>query len=67
MALADGIMQYWIDGTSVIDRNDIQYRTTNRPDMMFNQLLIGPYIGDGSPVDQSMFIDDLRVATGRLP
>lgn len=67
VAQHDGVMQYWANGVLLIDRHDIQYRTANRPEMRFNQLLIGPYIGDGSPVDQSMFIDDLRVATERIP
>jgi hypothetical protein len=64
---ADGIMQYWFNGTLIIDRHDIVFRTSARPNMLFNQFIIAPYIGDGSPVDQSMFIDNLRVATGRIP
>jgi len=28
---------------------------------------MAPYIGDGSPVDQYMWVDNLRVATGRIP
>jgi uncharacterized protein YjdB len=61
----NGVMQYWFNGTLIIDRHDIMFRTGQRPTLMFTQFLIGPYIGDGSPVDQSMFIDNLRVATGR--
>jgi hypothetical protein len=64
---ADGVMQYWFNGTLIIDRHDILYRTGARPNLQFNQFLIAPYIGDGSPVDQSMFIDNLTVATGRVP
>jgi uncharacterized protein YjdB len=64
---ADGVIQYWFNGTLIIDRHDIQFRTGARPTVQFNQFLIGPYIGDGSPVDQSMFIDNLRVATARIP
>ena len=64
---ADGIMQYWFNGTLIIDRHDILFRTGARPALQFSQLLIAPYIGDGSPVDQSMFIDNLRVATGPIP
>ena len=62
---ADGVMQYWFNGTLIIDRHDIMFRTGAHANMMFNQFLIGPYLGDGSPVDQSMFVDNLRVATGR--
>lgn len=61
----DGVMQYWFNGTLVIDRQDIVYRTGAHPTIQFSQFLIGPYIGDGSPVDQSMFVDNLRVATSR--
>jgi hypothetical protein len=64
---ADGVMQYWFNGTLIIDRHDILYRTGANPTVQFNQFLIAPYIGDGSPVDQSMFIDNLRLATSRIP
>ena len=64
---ADGVMQYWFNGTLIIDRHDILYRTGAHPTLQFNQFLIAPYIGDGSPVDQSMFIDNLRLATSRIP
>ena len=64
---ADGVVQYWFNGTLIIDRHDIMFRTGARPTLQFSQLIIAPYIGDGSPVDQSMFIDNLRLATGRIP
>ena len=64
---ADGVMQYWFNGTLIIDRHDILFRTGARPNLQFSQLLIAPYIGDGSPVDQSMWVDNLRIGTGRLP
>jgi len=64
---ADGVMQYWFNGQLIIDRHDILFRTGAHPTLKFSQFLIAPYIGDGSPVDQSMFIDNLRVATGRIP
>lgn len=62
----DGIIQYWFNGILVIDRNDVQFRTAQHPTLKFKQLIIGPYIGDGSPVDQSFYLDNLRVGTGRL-
>ena len=64
---ADGVLQYWFNGTLVIDRHDILFRTGQHPNIQFQQFLIAPYIGDGSPVDQSMWIDNLRVATARIP
>jgi len=45
---ADGVMQYWFNGTLVIDRHDILFRTGARPSINFHQFLIAPYIGDGS-------------------
>jgi len=64
---ANGVMQYWFNGTLIIDRHDILFRTGAHPTLQFNQFLIAPYIGDGSPVDQSMWIDNLRIATARIP
>ena len=66
IGLPDGVMQYWFNGTLVIDRKDILYRTGARPNIQFRQFAIAPYIGDGSPVDQTMWVDDLVLATGRL-
>src|SRR6266480_1491577 len=63
---ADGVMQYWFNGTLVIDRHDILFRTGAHPTLQLNQFLIAPYIGDGSPVDQTMWVDNLKVATGRI-
>ena len=64
---ANGVMQYWFNGTLVIDRHDILFRTGAHPTLQLNQLIIAPYIGDGSPADQSMWLDNLRIATGRIP
>jgi Bacterial Ig-like domain (group 2)/Fibronectin type III domain len=64
---ANGVVQYWFNGALIIDRHDILFRTGARPTLQFNQFLIAPYIGDGSPVDQSMWIDNLRLATSRIP
>jgi uncharacterized protein YjdB len=65
IGVADGVMQYWFNGALVIDRHDILFRTGARPTIKFHQFVIAPYIGDGSPVDQYMWIDDLTLATGR--
>ncbi len=62
---ANGVMQYWFNGTLVIDRHDILFRTGARPSINFHQFLIAPYIGDGSPADQYMWVDDLTVATSK--
>lgn len=61
----DGIVQYWLDGRLVIDHHDALLRTGTNASMQFNQIAIAPYIGDGSPVQQTMWIDDVTVATER--
>jgi hypothetical protein len=61
----DGIAQYWVDGVLVIDRHDLMFRTGAHPTMKFNQLMMAPFIGDGSPVAQTLWFDDLAVMTGR--
>ena len=64
-AINDGVVQYWFDGRPVIEHRDVLMRTAAHATMQFNQLVIAPYIGDGSPIAQSMWIDDLSVATHR--
>ena len=59
------VAQYWFNGTLVIDRHDLLFRTGAHPNINFHQFLITPYIGDGSPVDQYMWVDDLMVATSK--
>ncbi|MBI4502258.1 MAG: hypothetical protein HY700_14000 [Gemmatimonadetes bacterium] len=61
----DGVAQYWIDGKLVIDRHDVLFRTAVFPRMKFRQFMIAPYIGDGSPVEQSVWYDDIVVMTRR--
>jgi len=63
IAAKDGIVEYWYDGTPIINNRNVVIRTGQYPTMKFNQFLIGPYIGVGSPVDQTFWIDNLVVAT----
>jgi hypothetical protein len=61
----DGVVQYWFDRQLAIDRHDVLLRTGANPSMQFNQFVIAPYIGDGSPIAQSLWIDELTVANSR--
>lgn len=65
--ISDGVAQYWFDGQLVIDKHDVLFRTAQHPTMKFNQFLIGPYIGVGSPLAQGFWVDDLVIATGPVP
>jgi hypothetical protein len=65
-AIRDGVLQYWIDNTPVTNHNNVVFRTGQHPDMKFNQFIIGPYIGVGSPVDQTFWVDNPAVATEKV-
>ncbi len=54
------------DAQLIIDRSDVLMRTAQHPDMNFSQFIIAPFLGDGSPVDQTFWIDNSIVATGRI-
>jgi len=64
-ALRDGVAQYWFDGQLVIDRRDVFLRTGAHPNMKFNQFIMAAYIGDGSPINQTLWYDELIVETKR--
>ena len=59
----DGIIRYWYDGTLIMQHTNIVLRTGARATLKFNKAMLLPYIGSGSPVDQTMWIDDLTIAT----
>lgn len=61
----DGKIRYWYDGTLLISSDKILMRTGDHPTQKFNQFLFGNHIGDGSPVDQTMWVDKLVVGTGK--
>ena len=64
---ADGVIQGWFDGKLVVDHHNIIFRTTDYPNMKFNQFLLTPYFGQGLlPHAQALWIDELAVGTQRL-
>ena len=64
IGVPNGKIRYWYDGQLLITSDSILFRTGIHPDMKFNQLFYGPYIGVGSPVDQTWWVDDLTLADG---
>jgi len=61
----DGIVRQWYDGQLVLDHRNVIIRTGRHPTMQFNQFILAPYIGPGSPADQTIWYDSLYVATSR--
>jgi len=62
IAAKDAQLKYWFDGELVMNLEDVVLRTGQHPNMKFNQFVIAPYMGS-SPVDQTLWIDNLSVAT----
>ncbi len=66
VGVPDGVIRYWFDSRVIMDLSGVLMRTGQYPNMMFNQVMFGPFMGNGSPVDQSAWIDDLIVARERV-
>lgn len=63
----DGIVRGWFDGRLVVERTDVVLRSTDFPQMKFNQFLMAPYFGPGLlPHTQKLWIDELAVGTERI-
>lgn len=61
IANADGVFKYWVDGNLVINSSNVYLRTGDNPNRKFNKLLLAPFIGDGSPIAQDLWLDTLIV------
>lgn len=57
----NGIMRYWFDGQLVMEHTGIVYRTGSRPTQKWNQVIIAPFMGNGSPAAQTMWTDELLI------
>jgi hypothetical protein len=65
IAIPDGKIRWVYDGQTIISHDAILLRTGAHATLAFNQFDVLPYIGDGSPIEQSFWVDDLTVATAR--
>ncbi len=65
VGMPDGKIRLAVDGDLVLSSDQILFRTGAHASMQFDQFLMLPYIGDGSPVAQSFWFDDLTVATAK--
>ncbi len=63
----DGIVRGWFDGKLVVEQTDVVFRSTDFPQMKFNQFLMAPYFGPGLlPHPQKLWIDELAVGNKRI-
>jgi hypothetical protein len=65
VGVRDGIVRLWYDGALIMEHTNIVMRTGTNAAMKFRQFQMAPYIGDGSPVDQTIWIDNLIVGMAR--
>jgi len=59
----DGVIRFLFDGETLMDYDDVVFRTGAHPDMLINQFLMTPYFGPGVPHEQKIWVDDLTVTT----
>lgn len=70
----DGIMRVWVGDELAIDSDTVLYAAGAYQTTAWDKVVLAPYIGDGSPSDQTMRLDELSIyevagstpATGRL-
>lgn len=63
---SNGIMQEWIDDALVLNHSDVLYRTNQDANKKWAQFVLAPYMAPpsgGSPIAQTMWIDELKVMT----
>jgi hypothetical protein len=65
VGVPDGKIRWVQDGQTLITHDHVLLRTGARPTLKFSQFAVAPYIGDGSPVAQTFWLDELTVATAR--
>ncbi len=59
----DGALKMWLDGTQVVNHSNMVYRTNQDATKKFRQFMFGPWIEVGSPIAQTMWLDELVVGT----
>ena len=65
IGVPDGQIRWVQDGRTLIASDRILLRTGSLANLRFHQFTVLPYIGDGSPVAQAFWVDELTVATAR--
>ena len=65
VGVPDGKIRWVQDGQTLISSDQILLRTGANATMAFNQFASLFYIGDGSPIAQQFWVDDLVVASAR--
>lgn len=57
----DGLMQMWINDELAIDKNTVLYAANYYNDTAWDKIILAPWIGDGSPIAQEMWLDEFKI------
>lgn len=57
----DGILKTWVNDSLAVSSETVQFVTGAYDGKKWDKIILFPYIGDGSPISQSMWIDELEV------
>lgn len=61
---SDGVFKYWLNGSLEVDANDVLMRTGSaNTDMLLDQFILAPWLGEGSPAQQTMLVDEIIIGT----
>lgn len=57
----DGIMRMWINDELAIDKSTVLYATNYYNATEWDKIILAPWIGDGSPIVQTMWLDEFKI------
>ncbi len=60
---SNGELRVWVDGELQVERLGLLLRAPGDEGIMFNQLFFGPWIGNGSPITQTFWTDDIIISS----
>lgn len=59
--IADGRLRLAINDNVIFDESNLLFRAATNFDMVFNQIMLGPYFHNGTPYSQKLWISNLEV------
>lgn len=57
----DGIVKLWVGDQLAISSEQVLYAAGAYQSTTWNKVVLAPYIGDGSPISQTMYFDELAI------
>ena len=60
----DGILRVWVNDSLAVEQTSVLYASGDYASTLWDKIIIAPWIGDGSPISQSMWLDELKVYDG---